>query len=92
MDIGAHTSLHDIFGRVNMLPASLAGISEITYEISKVLDIHNSPLQRLQWANRIASMASEVLDMDLTAIRMRRIPIKLGVLMERMCEAFALAQ
>ena len=42
--------------------------------------MYNNLLQRPEWAYTIASMASKVLDMDLSAIRKRLIPMEPGEL------------
>lgn len=71
MDVVAHAILQNFPDRIEMLCATLAGKSEITSETATILDVYNSLLQRLEWANRMASIASEVLDMDLTELRMQ---------------------
>ena len=89
MNVGAHANLQSCFDRIDFPRASLAGIDEVTSETAFVPDVYNGLLLRPEWANYIASMASEMLDMKLASLRMWLVQMEPGVLMEKARDARA---
>ena len=62
MNVRASVTLQQFFDPIDLLCACLAGIDETTSETAIVLNVYSSLLQRPEWANCIALMASGVLD------------------------------